>query len=254
MARVLVVDDEVRVRELLRKALEKNGYESVTVPDAQQALALVFKEPFDLVLLDLRLARESGLDVLKKIRESQSTVPVVIYSGAVTDEIEKEMRKAGANEVISKVTEIPQLIAQIGKIIKARGSLFPAVPGEPLKKTVLIVDDEAGIRDVLSRFFAAKGYVVMEAESGARALELAAAVKCSVALLDMKMPGMDGLEVLEQLKAISPETGVLMVTGEEDDDKVRKAVGLGAYGYVLKPFDFLYLELVVSAKLAIAQS
>jgi len=63
---------------------------------------------------------------------------------------------------------------------------------------------------------------------------------------------MDGLETLKRLKAVSPGTGVVMVTGEEADTKVKMAVAQGAYGYVLKPFDLLYLELVVTAKLTIA--
>jgi len=53
---------------------------------------------------------------------------------------------------------------------------------------------------------------------------------------------------------VHPTLGVVMVTGEEDDEKVHKAMEIGAYGYVLKPFDFLYLELVVASKLAIAEN
>ena len=255
MPRILVVDDEVRVRELLRKAFEKSGFETVTVPDAEQALARVFAEPFDLVLLDLRLAGESGLDILKRIRAGRGSLPVVIYSGAVTPAIETETRQAGATEVISKATEIPQLIPQLSKIIKARDAVLPRKGAAPVPgTTVLVVDDEQGIRDMLARFFKAKGYEVLEAENGERALELAAAHKCAVALLDMRMPGLDGLQTLERLKELSPSTGVVMVTGEGDDDRVRGALERGAYGYVLKPFDFLYLELVVASKIAIASA
>ena len=67
------------------------------------------------------------------------------------------------------------------------------------------------------------------------------------------MPGMDGLETLPKLLEINPQLGILMASGVQDDEKVKKAVELGAYGYVLKPFDFLYLELVVMSRLAIAE-
>ena len=67
------------------------------------------------------------------------------------------------------------------------------------------------------------------------------------------MPGMDGLTTLEKLLEINPKLGIVMVTGRQDDESIKTAIGLGAYGYVLKPFDFLYLELVVMSKLAIVE-
>jgi len=254
MPKILVVDDEVRIRELLRKSFTMAGYEVVTVPTAQQSLELIFKEPFDLILLDVRLSLgESGISILKKIREFQRKVPVVVYSGVLTPELEIEARRAGANEVLSKDIDILQLVAQIGKIMKSKDRLFQG-PSAKKEKIVLIVDDEEGILRVLREFFNRKGYKTREARSGEEAVRLARAEKISVVLLDMKMPGMDGLDTLKNLLEINPKLGVVMVTGVQDDEKVKKAIELGAYGYVLKPFDFLYLELVVMSKLIIAEN
>lgn len=253
MAKILVVDDEVRVRELVRDALSMKGYEVTTVPGAEQAVARIFQEPFDLILLDIKLTGESGLSVLKKIRELESKVPVVIYSGVITAELEKEARIAGANEVLSKDVGITQLVEQIGKIVKAKDRIFRDTSMRK-EKPVLIVDDEPEVRHVLRDFFKKKGYNTLEAESGEKALELARSESVSAVLLDIRMPGMDGLATLEKLLEINPKLGVVMATASQDDEKVKKALELGAYGYVLKPFDFLYLELVVMSKLAIAES
>jgi len=254
VAKILIVDDEARIRELLCKSFNMAGYEVVTVPTAEQSLELIFKEIFDLILLDIRLSSgESGISILKKIREFQKEIPVVVYSGALTPELEIEARTAGANEVLSKDIDILQLVAQIGKIIKAKDRLFQE-PSKEKQKSVLIVDDEEGIRRVLREFFNRKGYKVFEAGDGEKALRLIHTEKVSVVLLDMKMPGMDGLETLKRLLEIDPKLGVVMSTAVQDDEKVKKAIGLGAYSYVLKPFDFLYLELVVASKLAIAES
>lgn len=254
MAKILVVDDEVRIRELLRKSLNIAGYEVITVSTAEQSVELIFKEPFDLILLDVRLSSgESGISILKKIREYQRKVPVVVYSGVLTPELEIEARTAGANEVLSKDIDILQLVAQIGKIVKAKDRILqgPLSLGE---KSLLVVDDEEGIRRVLKIFFTRKGYKVFEAENGEEALQLTRSEKISAVLLDIKMQGMDGLETLKRLLEINPKLGVVMITAVQDDDKVKKAIELGAYGYVLKPFDFLYLELVVMSKLTIAES
>jgi DNA-binding NtrC family response regulator len=225
----------------------------VSVPSAAQALEIIFKEPLDLLLLDVRLAGESGLSVLKKAREYRQNVPIVIYSGVLTSELEQEARVAGANEVLSKDTDILQLVAQIKRIVKAKERIFQGPIGQE-KKSLLIVDDEEGVRRVLREFFKRKGFDVFEAESGEQALQLIRSTNVSAVLLDMKMPGMDGLETLKKILEINPRLGVVMATAVQDDEKIKRAIELGAYSYVLKPFDFSYLELVVMSKLTIAGS
>ena len=254
MTKILVVDDELEIRELLRKALVKEGYNVVTVSNAEQALACIIQEPFGLVLLDIKLAGESEIFVLKRIKELHQNIPVVIYSGVVTPEIEKEARIAGANEVLSKDVEIMQLVEQINRFIKGNARVSQDLSTRK-EKSILIVDDELEIRRVLSTFFKKKGYTkVAAAENGEKALELARSQEFSVALLDVNMPVMDGITALEKLLEINPNLGVVMVTGRQDDENIKRAIELGAYGYILKPFDFLYLELVVMSKLAIAGS
>lgn len=250
--KILVVDDEISVRELLRDVLSKKGFNVTTVPTAAQSLAIIFQEPFDLIVLDIKLAQDSGIQVLRKIRELHKKIPVVIYSGVITVELEKEARAAGANEVLSKNVEVTRLAEQIAKIIKAKDRIFPD-SARKKEKPVLIVDDEDEVRRVVRDFLKAKGHSTLEAENGERALGLARTEKIGAVLLDMRMPGMDGLATLEKLLEINPKLGVVMVTAEQDDEKVKKAMELGAYGYVLKPFDFLYLELVVMSKLTIAE-
>ena len=68
MSKILVVDDEVGIREVVRDALNKDGHEVTTVPSADQAYATLLKQPFDPVITDLQIADASGMDVLKKIK------------------------------------------------------------------------------------------------------------------------------------------------------------------------------------------
>ena len=253
MAKILVVDDEVLVREFLKAALKGGGHEVSTAPTAEQALAEARVKTFDLIILDVRMPGEDGFSLLEKIRKSQNRVPVVIYSGNVTAELEIAARKAGANEVLEKNGDVDTLTHQVTNILKAKGRLFNE-PGPPKAKRILIVDDEPSIRRLLVHFFKTKNYDTLEAEDGARALELVREQVFSVVLLDIQMPAMDGLTTLKKIFEIRPSQSVVMVTGEIGDEKVKQAVSLGAYGYILKPFDFLYLELVVMSKLAIAET
>ncbi len=114
---------------------------------------------------------------------------------------------------------------------------------------ILIVDNESGIRQVLNKFFKIKGIDTLEAENGEQALQIASLEKCSAALLDMGMPGMDGMVLLEKLLEIDSKLIVIMMSGRWDDEKVKEVLKLGAEGCILKPFDFFELESIVMPKL-----
>ncbi|HTL48334.1 MAG TPA: response regulator [Verrucomicrobiae bacterium] len=253
MPKILVIDDELAIRELLATALGLENFEVTTMPRASQALAAMEREAYDLVLTDLNMPDESGLSLIKKIRSAQSRVPIVVYSGYITTEMQMQLRQAGATEILEKGGAIKILLDQVRKILSARDRLPRPSSGKGVKN-ILIVDDEQPVRDVLELFFEKKGYRIRKAANGTEALAMAAEEKPSIVLLDMDMPGMNGLEVLEKLRNAYPNLGALIMTGaSRDQESVQKALALGAYGYILKPFDFLYLELVVTSKLLIAE-
>ena len=252
MAKILVIDDEISDREAMRRGLSQKGYEVMSVTSAGHAMTAVSEEAFDLILSDVNLIGDSGLNILKRIKELQKKIPIVMYSGALTPEIEKEARIAGAHDVLDKGIGPQQLVMQLERIIEARDHIFEDTP-KSKEKSILVVDDEEPIRKDLLGFFETKGYQVFEAESGEAALQSVRQATCPVVLLDINMPGMDGLTTLSKLLEIDPKLGVVMLTESYDHENVQKALDLGAYGYVLKPFDLLYLELVVMSKLTIVE-
>jgi len=252
MAKILVVDDELAFREALHYALGKKGYEVSTAVGAGHAMNLMASQTFELIVLDNRMPDESGIVFLKKIRAAKNRVPVVVYSVEINAALEKEMQQVGANEVLNKSLSLAVLTDRIERVLLSAGQSQGSALST--KKNLLIVDDEKPIRNMLALFFGKKGYQVVEAASGEEALESVKTNKPDIVLLDMTMAGMNGMETLKKLLEIHPGLGVIMVTAMQDDNMVKQAMELGAYGYVLKPFDFLYLELVVSSKLIIAQT
>jgi len=102
---------------------------------------------------------------------------------------------------------------------------------------LLIVDDEDSIRNVLRQLFDYEGHDVAVAASGEEALELAQADPPDVAFLDVKMPGMDGLEVLDRFRVLAPETQVVMISGHGTIDTAVEATRRGAYDFLEKPLD-----------------
>lgn len=114
---------------------------------------------------------------------------------------------------------------------------------------ILVADDEPGVREVLRDYFEGRGHAVLEAAGGREAIELAKRERPHVVLLDIRMPDLDGLEVLRVLKRADPAVGVVMVTAVGDEAVAKKAMRAGAYDYITKPIDFDYLDLVVTTKL-----
>lgn len=124
----------------------------------------------------------------------------------------------------------------------------PVTAGESMG-CLLIVDDEASVREVLSEYFVGQGYQVETAASGPQALDAVRRHRPDLVLLDVRMPGLDGVEVLRRLRELDARLPVVMVTANEDVALARSMLGIGAFDYVAKPFDFHYLDRVVAAAL-----
>jgi two-component system response regulator AtoC len=110
---------------------------------------------------------------------------------------------------------------------------------------ILIVDDEKMIRIVLSKVLSKAGYEIFEAENGKEALEKYEQYKPDLVLLDFQLPGMDGLEVLEELKEDNESLIVIMLTAYGNIKNAVHAMKLGAYDYLAKPFDNEEIVLVI---------
>jgi two-component system response regulator RegA len=103
--------------------------------------------------------------------------------------------------------------------------------------TLLLVDDDAVLRDRLARALVHRGFEVTTAASGAEALEHARRDTPEFAVLDLRMPGMSGIEILRSLRTLDPSTRVLMLTGYGSIANAVEATKLGAVGYLPKPAD-----------------
>jgi DNA-binding NtrC family response regulator len=108
---------------------------------------------------------------------------------------------------------------------------------------LLIVDDDDDLRPMMARRFQHGGAAVAQAARGAAALELAAQARFDIALLDLNLPDMTGIELLQQLKEKQPDLEALMLTAHGSLDTAIQAMKLGAYDYLTKPFQFADLEI-----------
>ncbi|WP_422659154.1 response regulator [Paenibacillus sp. EC2-1] len=114
---------------------------------------------------------------------------------------------------------------------------------------VLIVDDQNGIRILLMEVFSSEGYETFQAANGKIALDIVKKNEPDLVLLDMKIPGMDGLEILKHIKQMNPDIKVIMMTAYGELDMIKEATDLGALMHFTKPFDIDEMRLAVNMQL-----
>jgi DNA-binding NtrC family response regulator len=118
-------------------------------------------------------------------------------------------------------------------------------------RRVLIADDEESVRELLAVFFdktyAGRGYVVETVADGAAAIDAVRRAAFALVLLDIEMPGIDGVTAFREIRHLQPRVPVIMVTGNESRRTASELTALGVFSYMPKPIRLTYLEHIVSS-------
>ena len=119
---------------------------------------------------------------------------------------------------------------------------------------ILIVEDDQSARIALSKILSRMGYEIFQAPSGEKAIDIITKEKIHLALCDIQLPGMDGLEILEKIKLLSKETAVIMMTAFGSVEKAVRAIKLGAIDFIEKPIDLDVLKQLVRSSLELPEN
>ena len=115
---------------------------------------------------------------------------------------------------------------------------------------ILVVDDNESILNLITDFFSnLKGHTVYAANNAAQAMDLVQQHHPDLALLDIMMPEVHGVELLRQIKRVAPDMKAIMITAVDDEDIAQEAMAVGAVDYVTKPLDLNYLDTMVTFQL-----
>jgi DNA-binding NtrC family response regulator len=118
------------------------------------------------------------------------------------------------------------------------------------ERVILIVDDEEGLREGLGKLLEDEGYVVLCAETGEEALDVLQQSRTDLVLTDMRMPGMDGIELLKKIRERYGDLGVIILTGYGQIESYIEAMNFGAIEYVSKPFKIKELKFIINKVLS----
>jgi len=202
---ILVVDDEPAVCEMLQGFFEESGYDVVTAHSGADALRLAKDlHPFA-ITLDVLMPEMDGWEVLTKLKASEVTANIPVIMVSVSPDTETG-RALGATAFVVKPVTKELLLAEIGKL-----SCWRTV------RNILVVDDDATVREYLSFILEERGYRVVAVPGGKEALESVSSYRPDAVVLDLMMPEVDGFTVLDKLREdpATHDLPVIVVTAKD---------------------------------------
>lgn len=252
MAKILVIDDDGIVRDAIKTFLTRIGHDVFCAADGLNGIALFKNVSPDMVVLDREMPNLTGSQVLAKIRELSKTVPVIILTGYDSPEDAENYANNGANSFLSKADGISPLIDEIERIANSSSSKTKKTESQQEKKVkILVADDEESIRNMLSRFISSIGFIPLTAANGVEAMDIFKKELPQIVLLDIYMPLKDGIETLRDITSANPQSCVIMITGNEEEELAKECLKHGAFDYISKPINFKKLEIALKSRLAI---
>lgn len=242
--RVVIVDDAEAVRTVLRMLLQQAGF--TVVGDFGSGLNLVqsvLRLKPEIVCLDFALPGLDGLDLLRELRQACPDVAVIMITASHDLKLEQDAVQAGVAGFIRKPFSPDRIMGELKQVAHALDLLRVArqqqqsMSTSERKASVLVADDSQVMRSLLSEILAKAGLlVVAQAGDGRQTLELAAEHQPDLVCLDLAMPLMNGMEVLQILRRQNPLAKVVIVTAASSREFIHEAASLGAKGYILKPY------------------
>ncbi len=223
---VLVVDTNTEACDLIQAYLTKQGYDVLVAHDSQTAFELAVAEKPSAITLDVLMDSGDGFDLLRKLKDTPMTakIPVVVLS-IICDE--GKSQRMGATGYLEKPIDRDRLVEIIEDIV-----------GEVASPLVMVVDDDRRINDLICNTLKSKGFAVVAAYDGREAMVAVRHRSPDLVLLDLRMPVMDGYEVLAELKSdeATHDIPVVIMTAYRLDQTKADILRLAA-DQIAKPID-----------------
>jgi len=235
---VLVVDDEVVVLTVLRELLRRSGYRVTTAASAEEAIELMQKRSFDLVLTDKNLPGASGLEVLRVARGLDPPPAVVMITGYSSYDSAVTALDIGAQDYIEKpIRDVEALRFRIRRALSRRNEQLARTREagkQEAQARIMVVEIEGSRRQLISEFLG-RTYLVTSAANGEEALDLLQKSKFDLVIADRNLPGMSGLRVIEQAQRLLPHCASVLYTAYPSYETVKEAFDLGVDAYLVRP-------------------
>ncbi|MFC1461964.1 response regulator [Verrucomicrobiota bacterium] len=233
MEKVLIIEDDEKTRSLMKRVIGKLGFETLDARDGRVGLDLFRKEKPKIVVTDLKMPDIDGLEVLHSIRKEKGATEVILVTAYGDYDTAIQALRDGAADYLKKPVDLDSLEAALNR---CRDRL---VETEKIciKPSIIVVEDDTVALEKLAGVFSKEDWDVCAAASGAEALAVFDERKIDVVLTDLRMPGMDGVELLREVKRRTSDCEVILISGYGDEASAVAAMKEGALNYIKKPID-----------------
>ncbi|MBU1577048.1 MAG: response regulator [Candidatus Edwardsbacteria bacterium] len=266
-ARILVVDDDANIINFFQAVLEEQGYTVATAGNGIEAIKKVKEFHPEVILLDVIMPEMDGYEVTEELKGDPATSSISIILVTGMDTLDDKVRglEAGADDFITKPFNFDELVARVRSLVKLKrlqdqlANLQKEFTQDILLKQkqklsqniILVVEDDERISKVMSNVLGTGGYITHIVKDGLEAMEFLKDNVPDIILLDLMLPGLDGMEVLKRIreKPLTKEVPVIVITAVDDFKTKIKGLYIGADDYLVKPVKSLELLARVKANL-----
>lgn len=258
----MVVEDNEIHQKVIGGYLRLDGHNVTMVGSAEDALQAFAQRHFDVLLMDVNLPGMDGNEATRRIRSNpdpvKASVPIIAITGNTSPIDIDGCRAAGMDDFVGKPVDPDALRTTVFATHKAwkerqaesgHGPALPAAGGVrgPLK--ILVVDDNQINQKVISGFLAAGGHEIVAATSGEKGLSLATSTRFDLILMDVTLPGIDGLEASRRIRALPDAVlravPIIAITGNTSPRDVEECRAAGMNDFLGKPIDPDALETIL---------
>ena len=235
--RILIVSHNPALRERLYDLLTRHGYRVTTITAGQVGYEALQHQWPNLILANSLSCHDGGLALADRVRTFNDQLPIILLNSRDEEPLDDKMIRKAQACLAADVPDEELLRAITRWLPRVRMATPINYPGP-----ILLIDDEPELLRNLEAFLVPRGCAVITATSGAEGLERIAARQPALVILDIKMPGMDGLLTLKKIKSGWPQLPVIIETAVEDRTAMVQAFTLGAFEYITKPYNLNTLQ------------
>lgn len=222
--KILVVDDEAGMRVTLKAILMKKGYSVSVAVSGEQALEEAKKTEYQLILMDIKMSGMSGVEAFIRMKTINPKATVIMMTAYALEEETKKAIQEGAYAIVHKPFDMERFLAVIVECLKKQN-------------IILVVDDREDDRSVIKALLEEKGFKVVDVESGEECINQVKLRRYQVILLDIRLPGISGVETLKQVKEIRPDVGVIMISAYDEKSLIEESLRRGSFTCLQKPLN-----------------
>lgn len=239
---ILVSDHDLERRAFLYETLMQLNYRVTTVPSPEQLMEVLTQERPQAIILGTEPAGGALVRFLRALRDVDRMVRVVVLvSPTPLDGRDQAVDVDPRLTLLTMPMDRSTLLRSILSVLKVP-EVERVNPQAAVPDTILLIEDEPRVAGLVSEYLHRRGYRVMSVANGEEAIQQMRVIHPRIVILDLLLPGMDGLLTLQHLKAIDPSVTVIIMSGFEDPTLMRQANALGSSAYLVKPLDLAKLE------------